>query len=140
MTTRLKVISSPSGEPKIGVILTVSDEVAKRMLRTGKVEVWTEPPAAAGTTTSGELSEAGQALQQRALDEEQARTAGVDPGTPVDPPAPSTETTDGSASAGDVDPLADPAKPAGPMDVNTATETSGGTAAPKPAAPRAPKA
>jgi hypothetical protein len=133
---RLIVTHSPSGDPKVGTVLTVSDAVAKHMLLTGKVELHTDPPEFAGGAASAELSPSAQELYDRKQAEQPTDGTPAPDATPESP----TATPDGTAAAGDVDPVNDPAMPSGPADVNTSVETSSGTAAPKPSMPKAPKA
>jgi hypothetical protein len=69
MTKRVKILYSPSGEPKVGTVMTVSDHQAELMIGTGRVELHTDAPASAGTTTTGAPSEAAQQLNAQASTE-----------------------------------------------------------------------
>jgi hypothetical protein len=59
---RVKITFSPSGDPAVGRVMTVSDRVGRTMISTGRAVEHTDPPASAGYATSGEPGPVGQEI------------------------------------------------------------------------------
>lgn len=83
---RIKVLSSPSGDPKVGAVLTVSEARGKAMLRTGRVVEWTDPPEAAGVGLGGFPSEAAEAQSAEASSNPPPDARPGDKKSPTDQP------------------------------------------------------